>query len=136
MSNSDLLDCGNQTKRPRSCLSPCVSGLYLRFSTLDLLNKELGTLIGAQAVRQVGRQNEKLTKADRIARLANNLHLIGREVGDLIVVLLLLSIPVEHNAGDLVLNSRIELLDSAVVDGCALRVTTSYDDRVWTLLCH
>jgi len=48
----------------------------------------------------------------------------------------MLSIAVENDAGDAVLNCVGELLDGAVVYRCPLAEAAADNDEVWALLCH
>ena len=60
--------------------------------------------------------------ADPVALVAEDGGAVGREVGDLLVVLLVLGVAEEHGALDLVLDGGLELQDGAGDDGGALAV--------------
>jgi hypothetical protein len=110
--------------------------LNLRLRPLDLLRQERHALIRPNTVGQVSRQHRQNTATHRIARLTNNADLLLGEVGDLVIVLLLLRVAVEYHARDLRLHVFGQVFDGAVTDGGALGVPAGDDDAVGALGGH
>ena len=113
-----------------------VASLDLCLRTLDLGHQELDSLVGTDTVGQVSRQNQQSTHADGVPRLTDDLDLVLGKVGNLAFVLDFLSVAVQNNTGNLVLDSLVELLNGAVVNGGTLAVARSYNDRIGALLGH
>jgi hypothetical protein len=66
--------------------------------------------------------------ADAVVALAPDARALGREVGDVALVLLVPRVAEERDAGDLGLGGRVELADDVVHDGGTLRVAARDDD--------
>ncbi|KAI7138980.1 hypothetical protein KC337_g83 [Hortaea werneckii] len=78
-------------------------------------------------------RDKQRTPANTICRRAVHLHLVGREILNLAIVLCVLGVTEQDHAGNLVLHFGVQVLDGAVHDGSALTVSRSDDGRVWTL---
>lgn len=96
------------------------------------------------------------TETDKVTRLADDLDLVGWEVGNLAVILfrisianiyneegfgsgiylLLLSIAIQDHTCDLGLYGRSKRLDGAMVDRGSLTVPSGHNHRVWALRRH
>lgn len=97
------------------------SRLILSSSSVDLLGKESRRLVpGLRAVQEMRGQNRERAPADGVPGAALNARLLLREVGDAAVVLLVLGVPEEHRAGDLVLDRGVGLCQGVSHDGGAL----------------
>lgn len=94
---------------------------------LSLANNEGGSLGRDILVVGVRRGNSKSTLADLVASVADDERLGRVKVGNLAAVLLLLSVSESYRRGDLSLNGSRELLDGAVDEGRALRVSRHKD---------
>lgn len=80
---------------------PC---LDLCLSTPNLLGKKLHAFICPDAIRKMRWQDCQDTIAHSVTGLADDLYLLLREIGDLIVVLPLLRVSIENNARNLILH--------------------------------
>jgi hypothetical protein len=110
--------------------------LDLCLRPLNLLRQKRHALIRAHAIRQMRGQHRQNTPTHRISRLTDNINLLLWEVGDLVVVLLLLRVAVEYHARDLRLHVLWEAFDGAVTNGGALGVAAGDDDAVGAFRCH
>jgi hypothetical protein len=88
-------------------LTLCIPSFDLRLRGLDLLRQKLHAFISPSTVGQMRRQDTQSTDAHRIARLTYDLDLVLGEVGDLVSVLRLLGVAVEHYTSDLVLDTAV-----------------------------
>jgi hypothetical protein len=81
----------------------------------------------------VASSDQESTAADSIGDVAESEHLLGGEVGDLAVLLLVAGVAVEHDTCDLRLGGVCQTLHGRGHDGGALRVAAGYDDGVGAL---
>ena len=100
----------------------------------DLALQVLDSTADVAGVSQVARSDEKGTAANTVRGVAISLGLLGREVGDLAVLLLVAGVAVKHDTSDTLLDGRVKLRDGVNHDGCALRVAGGDDDGVRALL--
>lgn len=100
--------------------------IRLSQGSADLSSEEIGTLVGVGAVGEMGSENggREVAVADGVAgvRGADDLDLVGGEVGDLTAVGAELGVAKGDNTDDLGLLSGGEILDGAVVEGGTLAV--------------
>jgi hypothetical protein len=102
-------------------------------SSSDALHKEVNSLANISSVSQVASSNQQSATANSIGDVAESERLLGREVGDLAVLLLVASVAVEHDAGDSLLGGGGQTLHGSGHDGRALGVAGSDDDGVGAL---
>jgi hypothetical protein len=88
--------------------------LKRRSNGANLSDKEGNSLGNTANIVKMSRKNGQRASTHSIAGVANNLHLAGREVGDLAPVLQVLGIAVGHDADDLGLDALGQVLDGAV----------------------
>ena len=72
---------------------------------MDALRKEGDGLRDLGCVSEVAGGNQKSAAADTVRSVADSQSLLGREVGNLAVLLFVASVSVKHNTSDLVLDS-------------------------------
>lgn len=81
--------------------------------SIDLLHEEVRR--GASSisgVRKVRRSQDERTLADLVTDVAENLGPVGREVGNLLVVLLVTRVTEEHGSLDLLTDRSVQVRDS------------------------
>jgi hypothetical protein len=81
----------------------------------------------------VAGSNQKGAATNAIGDVAESERLLGREVGDLAVLLLVASVAIEHDAGDSLLGGGGQTLNGSGHDGRALGVARAHDDGVGAL---
>ena len=101
---------------------------------LDALRKEVDSLGHLGLVSEMARSNQKGATTDTVRSVADSESLLGREVGDLAVLLLVAGVAVKHDTSDTLLDGRVKLRDGVNHDGRALRVAGGDDDGVRALL--
>ncbi|CAI6339234.1 unnamed protein product [Periconia digitata] len=112
---------------------PCLGRAHGRS---DLLIEKCRPLIRIRPIAQMSRKNKKSASAHRIPRSANNLRLGLVEARNLRIILRVLRVAVQNHTRDATLDVGGQLLNGAVVDGCALRVAAGHDDGIGTLRGH
>ena len=98
--------------------------------SLDALRKEVDGLRDLRCVSEVARGNQKSAAADTVGSVADSQSLLGREVGNLAVLLFVASVSVKHDTSHLGLGRFRQASDGSNHDGCALRIATTHDDGV------
>lgn len=95
---------------------------------IDPGDQELGRLISSLiSIGAMGRQNNERAVANQVAALAVHPETVGRVVGDLAVVLLVLGPAVEDNTLDLLADGGAALGDGGTGEGGTLAVATGDD---------
>ena len=77
--------------------------------------------------------NQKSATANTVRGVADSERLLGREVGDLAVLLAVASVAVKHDTSNLSLGGFRQASDGSDHDGCALRVAATHNNGVGTL---
>jgi hypothetical protein len=97
---------------------------------LDALRKEVDSLGHLGLVSEMARSNQKGATTDTVRSVADSESLLGREVGDLAVLLAVAGVAVKHDASHLSLGGFRQASDGSDHDGCALRVAATHNNGV------
>lgn len=98
---------------------------------VDALRQPGNGLRDLGLVSEVTGSNQKGTATNAVRSVANSKSLLGREVGNLAVLLTVASVSVKHDASHLSLGCLRQASDGRDHDGCALRVATTHNDSIW-----
>lgn len=87
----------------------------------DLASEKIGALAaGGTAVGEVRSGDDEAALADQIAGSAEDLGPVGGEAGDLALVLLILGVPEQSSALDLLAHCSIQICDGCRNEGASL----------------